>query len=85
MEKCAKSQNKKSKSTSSASAPLVPAAPESSSSQSVSTGGKQAAADMAYNVLMGNKKFAQPQPPNRVSTDAAGFMSKKVVGGGGNN
>ena len=79
MEKWAKSQNKKSKSTSSASAPPVPTVPESSS-QSVSTGGKQAAADMAYDVLMGNKKFAQPQPPNRVSTDAAGVMSKKGCG-----
>lgn len=66
MEKWAKSQNKKSKS--SAPAPMAaPVTPDITTQAATAASNKQAAADMAYDVLMGNKKFAQPQTPSRVS------------------
>lgn len=59
MEKWAKSQNKKSKSSVVAPPPAVSAAPVDITPSSASI--KQAAADMAYDVLMG-KKLSNPGP-----------------------
>jgi len=68
MEKWAKSQNKKSKS--SAPAPMAaPVTPDITTQAATAASNKQAAADMAYDVLMGNKKFAQPQTPSRRNDD----------------
>lgn len=67
MARWAKSQNKKSKSAT-VTAPLLAAAPAVSVPAASNAGPNQAAAaDMAYDVLMGNKKFSNTSnPPNKV-------------------